>query len=57
MDGACGVAGSGVALVYQFIEALSDGGVHSGLPRALATKLAAQTVLGEYISASEREQK
>jgi pyrroline-5-carboxylate reductase len=32
--------------VYQFIEALSDGGVACGLPRDLSTRLAAQTVLG-----------
>jgi pyrroline-5-carboxylate reductase len=32
--------------VYLMIEALSDGGVRMGLPRDLATRLAAQTVAG-----------
>lgn len=46
IDALVGVSGSGPAYVYQVIEAMADGGVLNGLPRDVAMRLAAQTVMG-----------
>lgn len=46
MDAVTGLSGSGPAFIYIIIEALAEAGVNVGLPRDIATLLAAQTTYG-----------
>ena len=46
MDAVTGLSGSGPAYIYIIIEALAEAGVKVGLPRDIATQLAAQTTFG-----------
>ncbi|PFH37311.1 pyrroline-5-carboxylate reductase [Besnoitia besnoiti] len=55
MDASAALAGSGPAFVFTLLEALSDAGVKNGLPRAVASGLAIDTVKGSSELARSRQ--
>lgn len=48
-DGVIAISGSSPAYVFMMIEAMADGGVKEGLPRAVAYEMAAQALLGSAL--------
>ena len=46
MDVVVGVSGSSPAYVFLFLEAMADAAVADGMPRDMALRFAAQSVLG-----------
>ncbi len=46
LDAITGLSGSGPAYLYLIVEALTDGAVSAGLPRAMARELAIETLAG-----------
>ena len=56
MDAASALSGSGPAFMYMFVEALADGAVACGIPRAKAIEYAAMTMAGsaEMVLATHR---
>ncbi len=53
LDMATAVSGSGPAYVFLVLEALTDAGVHIGLSREVAERMALQTLVGSSLYAKE----
>lgn len=56
LDPVTALSGSGPAYVFVMIEALADGAVRMGIPRDLAYRLAAQTVMGSGMLVRESKE-
>jgi pyrroline-5-carboxylate reductase len=53
IDMATAISGSGPAYIFLILETLTDAGVHIGLTRALAEKLAVETTIGSAMTVKE----
>lgn len=53
MDAVTAISGSGPAYVFFVVESMIEAGVHLGLPRATATELAVQTLVGSAVMLRE----
>ncbi len=53
MDAVTAISGSGPAYIFFVVESMIEAGVHLGLPRATATELVVQTLLGSATMLSE----
>lgn len=53
MDAVTAISGSGPAYVFYVVESMIEAGVHLGLPRATATELVVQTLVGSAVMLRE----
>jgi pyrroline-5-carboxylate reductase len=53
IDMATAISGSGPAYIFLIVETLTDAGVHIGLTRAMAEKLAIETTIGSAMTIKE----